>query len=339
MAVIIGSARIDENGNITGGQAGDQTCVEVCTEKWFLHKQGWRVFRCKDANKAEKIAWDMQAACDNRYIGYDQGQNQTLYQVAAKVGFNCAKVTTPCETDCARLVRVCVLYAGIAIVDFYTATEADALLATGEFEELTDKKYTESEDFLKRGDILVTKTRGHSVVVLSDGKNANDVAAPKEYDNTLSGTWKVFDGNKLNMRNGAGTDYEIIETLQPNTKVVCYGYFTTVDGRKWLYVQHDGLVGFCSTKYLEKVTDGVDQVIEPAERYDKSLAGIWAVLHGNSLNMRRGAGTGYKVIETLHSDDQVQCYGYYSMVKNTKWLYVKHGDKIGYCSTKYLRKV
>ena len=78
MAVIVGSARIDENGNISGGKAGDQTGKEVCTENWYLHSQGWRVFRAKDPAKAEMIAQDMQWACDNPKIGYDQDQNLTL---------------------------------------------------------------------------------------------------------------------------------------------------------------------------------------------------------------------------------------------------------------------
>ena len=72
MAVKVGSARIDENGKIHGGRAGDQNGKEVSTQSWYKHKKGWRVLRCKNADKAEKIARAMQAACDNANIGYDQ---------------------------------------------------------------------------------------------------------------------------------------------------------------------------------------------------------------------------------------------------------------------------
>ena len=58
------------------------------------------------------------------------------------------------------------------MADFYTATEASALLATGAFTELKDHKYTTSSMYLKRGDILVTKTKGHTAVVLSNGSEA-----------------------------------------------------------------------------------------------------------------------------------------------------------------------
>lgn len=338
MAVVLGAARSDENGKIANGVAGDQKqkttpdyAGELSRHTWYLHSLGWRVFRCKDALKAEKIAWDMEAACDNKNIGYDQNQDQTLYQVAAKVGFNCAKVTTPCETDCARLVRVCVLYAGINIADFYTASEASALMATGQFEELTDKKYTTKSNYLKRGDILVTTSKGHTEVVLTDG-DLSGAAAPKSYSKSVIGTYQVKDGDKLNMRLGAGTGYAVIEVLQSKTKVECDGYYTTVDGTKWIYTHHNGNLGYCSTKYLDKLPE-----IMPAEKFDQAKSGTYQVVNGK-LNMRRGAGTGYKVIEVLQSGTKVQNYGYYSMVGSVPWLLVKHGDNVGYCSTKYLRK-
>ena len=69
MAVKIGSARIDENGHAKGGRAGDQTGKEVSTQSWYLHKKGWRVFRAKNPGIAEKIAQDMQWACNNKNIG------------------------------------------------------------------------------------------------------------------------------------------------------------------------------------------------------------------------------------------------------------------------------
>ena len=170
--VKLGSARIDENGNATGGKAGDQTGKEVSTQNWYKHSKGWRVFRAKDPAVAEKIAWDMQAACDNPKIGYDQIQRDTLYTVAKLVGFNCAKVATACETDCSALVRVCCAYAGVMLPNIRTTNEPKALLDSGAFVELTGAKYTDSQDYLRRGDILCTKTQGHTVVVLSSGNKA-----------------------------------------------------------------------------------------------------------------------------------------------------------------------
>ena len=178
MAVKIGSARIDEHGNAKGGAAGDQTGKEISTQNWYLHKKGWRVFRPRNPIAAELIAQNMQYACDNSKIGYDQNQRLTLYNVSKPLGFSCKKVTTACETDCSALVRVCCAYAGITVANFTTSNEASALMKTGAFVELTDSKYTTSSAYLKRGDILVTKTQGHTVVVLSSGPKAESTIQP-----------------------------------------------------------------------------------------------------------------------------------------------------------------
>lgn len=172
MAVKLGSARIDENKNARGGKAGDQTGFEVSTQDWYLHKKGWVVIRAKSDIVRDKIADDMIWACENKNIGYDQGQRNTLYNISKPLGFNCKEVKTPCETDCSGLVRVCVNYAGIPVKNFTTSNEKTILEATGEFEILTAKKYTDSSDYLLRGDILVTKTQGHTVVVLNNGSKS-----------------------------------------------------------------------------------------------------------------------------------------------------------------------
>ena len=172
--VIIGSARGDENGGAYGGKLGDQTGREVSTQAWYRHSKGWRVFRAKRPEAREKIACDMQAACDNPKIGYDQYDRLTLYDVAQHVGFDCAAVTVDVETDCSALVRVCCSFAGIDLPNFNTTYEPGILLKSGAFDELTGADYTDSPDRLMRGDILCTRTQGHTAVVLSDGDKANE---------------------------------------------------------------------------------------------------------------------------------------------------------------------
>ena len=46
------------------------------------------------------------------------------------------------------------------------------MLATGAFVELSGGKYTDRSDYLRKGDVLVTRTQGHTVVVLNDGGKA-----------------------------------------------------------------------------------------------------------------------------------------------------------------------
>lgn len=186
--VYVGSARIDEFGNAHGGQAGDQTAKEVSTQKWYKHSKGWRVIRAVDESRADYIASAMEAACDNANIGYDQWQRDSLLNLAEKVGYDIGKVTEPCETDCSALVRVCCAHAFLRDIvaevskdRFYTGNMISVLIQTGHFVEMAGEKYTEQDEYLRRGDILVTREKGHTVVVLNDGERAaTDVPAKPE---------------------------------------------------------------------------------------------------------------------------------------------------------------
>ena len=83
-----------------------------------------------------------------------------------------SKVTKNVETDCSALVRVCVNFAGITVGNFRTTDEASVLMKTGAFDKFTDDLHCKKSTNLLRGDILVTKSQGHTVVVLTDGSNA-----------------------------------------------------------------------------------------------------------------------------------------------------------------------
>lgn len=255
MAVKIGSARGDEKGHATGGAAGDQKqkttpdySGEVSMQDWYNHKKGWIVLRCKDPDKADLIARDMEYACDNPLIGYDQNERSTLYEVAKKVGFDCSKVKTKCETDCSALVRVCVNYAGIKAGNFNTENEVDLLMKTGMFEKLTASKYTTSSSYLKRGDILVTASKGHTVVVLTNGSK---VEAPADsFDKSIAGKYQII--TDLYLRSAPVTG-EKLAVMKKGNYVLNYGYYTEVNGVKWLYAQYGSKIGFCSSRYLRKV--------------------------------------------------------------------------------------
>ncbi len=217
MAVLVGSARSDENGKAYNGKAGDQKSgKEVSTQNWYKHSKGWRVFRAKSARMAQLIARAMRSACVNDKIGYDQWNRNTLYTQAAKVDFDPGRVTIACETDCSALVRVCCAFAGIKGIpaDFRTGNMPTYLMATGQFVELKGSKYTDQSSYLGEGDILVTKTSGHTVVVLTDGPKYEGSVQAKEYNL----------GERILREGDEGTD---VKVLQEN--LIALGY----DLGKW----------------------------------------------------------------------------------------------------------
>lgn len=180
MAVTVGSARIDENGKAYGGKAGDQTGKEVSRQSWYLNSKGWILIRPDDPTVAENMAHAMDWACDNPLIGYDQYERNTLYKALDAVGWQLDKLAKPVECDCSALIRVCARYAGIDGIpaDTRTGNMPTRYAATGAFTVIRTATYCNSSDYLKRGDILVTKTSGHTVMVLSDGPKAGQTVRP-----------------------------------------------------------------------------------------------------------------------------------------------------------------
>lgn len=163
---------------------------------------------------AEKIAANMEAACENDNIGYDQNERNTLYTEAKKVNLNISKITTPCECDCGSLVSICCIAAGLPESAFYsggnmmtTHTLKKACLSTGKFETLETNKYYAQKDYLKRGDILLYEN-GHTAIVLANGGNAE--STPEKFNQFLV----RITANTLNVRTGPGDDYLVSTTVK-----------------------------------------------------------------------------------------------------------------------------
>jgi len=195
-AVIVGSARIDENGKISGGAAGDQTGKEVCTHAYYMHSKGWYLYRAKDAAVAESLASAMLDACNNSNIGYDQGDRSTVISQLEKYG-TLKKIATKTEADCSSLVRACCIEAGFDTGNFNTASEGVALDKTGMFE---SRKSVTSSTELFNGDILVTKTKGHTVIVVSGNPRKSSSVSQAQTGTVASASSKFKVGRNYTLQ-------------------------------------------------------------------------------------------------------------------------------------------
>lgn len=157
----VGSARIDERGNANWGKAGDQNSREVATEPYYKHRLGWYLLRPKEAAVARKIGLAMVEACLNHNIGYDQSERYGIINCLKKYG-RIAKINEPTEADCSSLVRACCIQAGINVGDFNTSSEVSVLEKTGAFNKAV---VVTNDTKLCAGDVLVTKIKGHTVIV------------------------------------------------------------------------------------------------------------------------------------------------------------------------------
>lgn len=337
MAVTVGSARIDEQGQSHSGKAGDQTGKEVSRQSWYKHSKGWRVFRAKDAAKAERIARCMEMACDNEKIGYDQYQRNTLYKYAEAVGFDVSKVTTACETDCSALVRVCCAYAGIMGLpsDFRTGNMPKNLMNTGEFAELTGSKYTDQSVYLGVGDILVTKTSGHTVVVLSNGSRYEGSAVARDYEpgerllkKGVQGAdvkkvqqWLLELGYDLG---SCGADGDFGAATEKAVKAFQKGHGLEADGQ-YGPMTHAAMEKAMNRKPVTAAPAEPEPTPEPSS--DPTKGGILTVNRG-AWNVRTGPGKQYGIVGVVNAGQELQ------PAQDGEWTPVIVGGEVRWISTK-----
>lgn len=269
----------DERGKLAGGKAGDQTGNEWRIRSWY--NRPWLcVLRHPNAEVRKYLAKLARAGALNDMIGYDQGtvgnsedRYSFWYQLKA-VGFDPAKIETPCETDCsaaeAALAKAVGYILGIAALKnisiyLYTGNMRAAFKAAG-FQVLTDSKYLTSDAYLLEGDVLLND--GHHVATnLDNGSKAGGSGSSDSSSGSGSGgttlnrdaKWTGYvDADELNVRTWAGTEnktcsfsplyegeaVEVCDTIKANT------------GKDWYYIRKkvNGTYkyGFVSSTYIVK---------------------------------------------------------------------------------------
>lgn len=85
-------------------------------------------------------------------------------------------------------------------------------------------------------------------------KEVTATGKASKFDEDLAGTYTTT--SALHLRNGAGTTNRSLFVIPKGTKVKCYGYYSVVNGSKWLCIQFtmNGVkyTGFSGAAYLKK---------------------------------------------------------------------------------------
>ena len=321
---IFGSARIDEHGNARNGAAGDQKQTgtgddykgEVSMQSAYTHSKGWYVFRFKSDAHAVKAGERMRAACNNPNLGYSQSDRYGVI----KNGID-SKVKTNC--DCSSLVRQCIKEAtGVDVGDFATSGQPGVLNKSGLFQaQLT---YTPGMT-LYIGDVLVTKTSGHTVIVVvgdkrggTGGSSKTDKAGGKSLEQVVQDVIDGKYGNNPGRRQkleAEGWNYETVRVAV--NAALGQGNVNKPAIQTTLITSSSKTVG--------------------AKSKDTKLAGSYRATE--ALNLRKGPSKDYAKILTIPSGGVVRMYGYYTETNGVKWFYVDYEGTVGYCSSNYLKKV
>lgn len=274
----------DERGKLAGGKAGDQTGNEWRIRSWY--NRPWLcVLRHPNAEVRKCLAKLARAGALNDMIGYDQGtvgnsedRYSFWYQLKA-VGFDPAKIATPCETDCsaaeAAMVKAVGYILGIAALKnisiyLYTGNMRAAFKAAG-FQVLTDSKYLTSDAYLLEGDVLLNDSH-HVATNLTDGSKSGGSGSSGGSSGSGSGSgssggttlnrspkWTGYvDADELNVRTWAGTGYPTC-SFSPLYQGEAIDVCDTVKadtGKDWYYIRKkvggEYKYGFVSSAYIIK---------------------------------------------------------------------------------------
>lgn len=246
MAVRIGHAVMDENGEITGPLSGDQTGKEVTIAEWYAKNKkgvGWSHYlELKDASKREKLAQFIEAACANPKIGYSQDHRTALYD-SMKNGSSVDLASG--DVDCTSLIFIGLkLACGISVAIGYSGNMASLLKATGQFNVYTDAAHLTTDRLAKRGGIYLRN--GHALTVLENGSGG--VQTQEDYSSEADQIDPpyVLSLGRVNVRAAAGVAGNKIIYTAHNGEKLPFGEIDEDTG--WYGVETPKGMGFISNK-------------------------------------------------------------------------------------------
>lgn len=158
----------------------------------------------------------------------------------------------------------------------------------------------------------------------------NTVSAPKKEAGkgvktiareVIAGTWGTGDERKKALEK-AGYNYDAVQKM---VNQILNGNAVVTDNK----VQNE------NQKVSKKVTATCT-----AKKFDKSLAGTYKTTA--DLYCRNDAGTNKKALCLIPKGTKVQCFGYYNVSGNSKWLYIQFTidgvQYTGFSSCNYLKR-
>jgi hypothetical protein len=216
---------------------------------------------------------------------------------------------------------------GLPTSGFRTGNMPKNLLATGEFVELKGSKYTDKSDFLGFGDILVTSSSGHTVVVISNGAKYEGTIEVKEY--AL--------GERIISKGDEGADVKVMQNalISLGYDLGTYGAdgdfgSKTATALKAFQKEHgleaDGEYGPKSHEAMMAALDklnGVHSSMPEPVGDLKITSGSW--------NVRTGPGTAYPTAGIVHGGDVV------TRLATENWIPILYNGEPMYISASAVR--
>lgn len=299
----IAHARSNEMGQTTGGRPGDQTKNEVVIND-FMEYEWTDVFR--PYVNPDAYAEKAKVVCQNENVGYDHNDRYSLTLLARQMGWDFAKVTTPCNTDCSAMVAAICNACGIPVnIYMWTGIEIGEMEKTGAYKHLA---YT-GKSMLRNGDIILTTKKGHTGIIIGNGE-PTPVFTPFVGEAYGAKVVSVFKAPSLS------------SGLLPQWSCLALGNLFDVigDANDFWQIRIAGqYVGYIQKEYCLRKTP-------------YSFGKVTTDLH-----LRAGAGTGYKSIMIMPKGATVQLCDQKPASDGRPWDYVFIDGFYGFCSDRYIK--
>lgn len=159
---------------------------------------------------------------------------------------------------------------------------------------------------------------------------SGEAEAPKEEnavpgETLYSAVKTLYTTVRVNMRRAPEGD--VLHTLPADAAVSVIG-----EAGSWYKVTYSTSIGYISKAYLtEKAAVSAPSAPETENNKTEVSGGTKGYITGPSVNMRKGAGTGYGVVKVLHMGNEITFY-----TLTDGWYMIKAGDDTGYVSSKYV---
>lgn len=127
----------------------------------------------------------------------------------------------------------------------------------------------------------------------------------------------------LNMRAGAGTEYEVIDAAPRGSSV----YVDAELGNGWYQVSYNGRGGYMFSQYLSYGQGNVQSTVPAPSAPDGSTGTI----QGTYVRFRSGPSMGSSVYDYLHTGTTVAVNG-----QCGDWYEIEYNGTVGYVSASYL---
>ncbi len=131
-------------------------------------------------------------------------------------------------------------------------------------------------------------------------------------------------GLNVRLRTGPGTNYSILSSYAPGTKVAIISY-----GKDWSMIRVGNFTGYMMTRYLtgNNNNSGQENVIPSVGEYDVYVTSR----NGKGVNLRMGPSKVNKAIATYDVGTAARMVQY-----GATWSYIRIGQTYGYMMTEFL---